>query len=65
MTIAERPEIPVVVLTKLDHTAFLALALKNGSCKALQQSGEDPANGIIACEQYRNPLNQVRPHRCF
>ncbi len=63
--IAERPEIPVVVLTQLDHTAFLELAVKNGACKALQKDGTSgdlldqtiaKAIAIVPREKYKNLL---------
>ena len=34
---ASHPEVPVVVLTQLEHTAFLELALKNGAWQALHK----------------------------
>ena len=37
--IADQPEIPVIVLTQLDHTGLLDLAVKNGAFKALQKIG--------------------------
>ena len=63
---------PSVVLTKLDHTAFLALTLKNGACKAMQKGGTSgdvldqtiaKAIATVPREKYRNPVSQEQPYR--
>ena len=60
-------------LTKLDHTAFLALALKNGACKAMQKGGTSgdvldqtiaKAIATVPREKYRNPVSQEQSYRC-